>query len=343
MRRSIARLHFSRDLPPVPSTAATVQPGAPRVSIIVPTFDRSNVLQIALQSIRDQTIDEWEALVVGDACTDDTAAVVEELGDPRIRFHNLPANTGDQSGPNSVGARWARGRFLAWLNHDDLWFPDHLDTLLRDLERSNADFAVAPYFRILELIDDHEGPIGRVEAPEPRWPLRIHRGDVFLTSGWLMRAELAARVGDWKPASSVRYASSQDYFYRCWSSGARIVLGSRRSVVVVPSIVKPNSYGTRRDDEQLVAQRLVSAGDRAALTRLVVPGSEMLRSPVLDLPVADRPRGRLGRWIVRHRARLFRLSSPLAVRAGIAPWEWAAWLVGLQLGGLHALLRAGRG
>ena len=43
---------------------------------------------------------------------------------------NLPRNLGEQSGPNSVGARMSRGSFIAWLNHDDMWSPVHLEHLL---------------------------------------------------------------------------------------------------------------------------------------------------------------------------------------------------------------------
>src|SRR5271166_2413327 len=77
-----------------------------------------------------QTFTDWELLVMGDGCTDDSAEVVARFTDPRIRFVNLPERVGDQSGPNNEGARIARGRYIAYLNHDDLWFPDHIERML---------------------------------------------------------------------------------------------------------------------------------------------------------------------------------------------------------------------
>ena len=344
MRRSVARLRYRRRLPLVEFPAASgVGAEIPLVSIIVATFNRSNVLAITLESVRAQTVTDWEVLVVGDHCTDDTQEVVQSLHDPRIRFVNLPANLGDQSGPNSIGARMARGRYLAWLNHDDLWFPDHLETLLHELQAQDADLAVAGCFRIFGL-DEHDGSVsGLVHAPVPARPLQMARGDVFLASCWLMSRQLAGRLGDWRPAGSVRYASSQQYFYRAWSSGARIVLGQQRSVVIVPSIAHEGAYATRRDAEHRIAARLVRAGDRAAFARLIAPGSELLTSPVLELPVSKRRRGPLGRWMIRHRERIFASSAPMAVRLGVAPWEYAAMLVGFPRGGLNARLRAERG
>ena len=73
------------------------------VSVIIATFNRSNVLKIALQTLRWQTYEHWEAWVIGDCCTDDTEAVVASFNDDRIHFYNLPENFGEQSGPNNEG------------------------------------------------------------------------------------------------------------------------------------------------------------------------------------------------------------------------------------------------
>jgi hypothetical protein len=343
MRRSLARVRHTRPLPSIESAAFGERTDAPLVSIIVATFNRSNVLRFALESILAQSLTDWEVLVVGDCCTDDTQKVVESFADHRIHFVNLPRNTGDQSGPNSIGARAARGRYLAWLNHDDLWFPDHLDTLVRELEAARADLAVAPCFRVFDVAERSGSVVGLVHVPEVRWPLQMARGDSFLTSCWLMRRELAQRLGDWRPAPSVRYASSQQYVYRAWSAGARIIPGSKRSVVMLPSVAQPNAYGTRRDDEHSLVARLVRAGDPGPLLAMRAEGSELLLSPVLELPVSERRRGALARWIIQHRAKVFRVTGPLAVRLGWAPWEYAGLLVGFPRGGLDARLRAGRG
>ncbi len=116
----------------------------PAVSVLTATYNRSNVLRFAVESVRRQTLSDWEMWVVGDACTDDTADMIREIGDPRIRFVNLPHNAGDQSGPNNEAVRLARGRFLAYLNHDDLWFPDHLEIGSPRIERHRGGSGLAP-------------------------------------------------------------------------------------------------------------------------------------------------------------------------------------------------------
>src|SRR4051812_42918921 len=73
----------------------------PAVSIVVATYNRSNVLELAIASVVAQTFTDWELLVVGDACTDDSEQVVESFADPRIVWTNLAVNHGDQSGPSN--------------------------------------------------------------------------------------------------------------------------------------------------------------------------------------------------------------------------------------------------
>src|SRR5438046_2082830 len=95
----------------------------PAVTIIIPTFNWSSVLPFSIGSALRQSFDDFELLVVGDGCTDDSEDVVAATSDPRVRWINLPANVGQQAGPNTEGLRQARGRLVAYLGHDDLCFP----------------------------------------------------------------------------------------------------------------------------------------------------------------------------------------------------------------------------
>ena len=75
----------------------------PTVSVVIATYQWSSALRCALRSVLRQSFQDFEVLVVGDGCTDDSAAVVQAFGDPRLRWENLPANTGSQSAPNNRG------------------------------------------------------------------------------------------------------------------------------------------------------------------------------------------------------------------------------------------------
>jgi len=92
----------------------------PAVSIVMATYNRPSVLAFAIESVLAQEFADWELIVVGDACADQTAALVSSYGDPRISYVNLTTNFGEQSGPNNVGIARARGTYVAFLNHDDI-------------------------------------------------------------------------------------------------------------------------------------------------------------------------------------------------------------------------------
>src|SRR5256714_13138994 len=111
----------------------------PRVTVIIATYNWSSVLPYSIGSVLRQTFTDFELLVVGDGCTDDSEQVVAAIGDPRVRWINLPANHRQQSAPNNEGLRQARGEIIAYLGHDDLWLPHHLEVLVGALDREAAD------------------------------------------------------------------------------------------------------------------------------------------------------------------------------------------------------------
>ena len=105
----------------------------PLVSIIIATYNRSNILKYTISTVLKQNYQHFEILVIGDHCTDDTESVINSFDDKRISFYNLEENFGEQSYPNNFGFQKSKGELIAWLNHDDLWYPEHLDTLIKTL------------------------------------------------------------------------------------------------------------------------------------------------------------------------------------------------------------------
>jgi glycosyltransferase involved in cell wall biosynthesis len=117
---------------------------APAVSVIIATYNRAHTLRHAVQSVCNSSFSDWELIVVGDGCTDDTAQCVSSFNDPRVRFVNLARRFGHQAGPHNHGLTLARGRYVAFLNHDDFYFPDHLEKCVAELESSGADLVWVP-------------------------------------------------------------------------------------------------------------------------------------------------------------------------------------------------------
>jgi glycosyltransferase involved in cell wall biosynthesis len=85
----------------------------PAISVIIATYNWSAALRCAIRSVLLQTMQDFEVLVVGDACTDDSQAVVTDFNDARIRWHNLDTNYGSQWGPNNYGLAHAAADWVA--------------------------------------------------------------------------------------------------------------------------------------------------------------------------------------------------------------------------------------
>jgi hypothetical protein len=95
----------------------------PRISVVVPTFNRASVIETAVRSVLAQSFRDFELIVVDDGSTDGTERVLAKYGD-RLRYERQ-ANTGAASARNA-GLRLARGELAAFLDSDNLWLRDHL-------------------------------------------------------------------------------------------------------------------------------------------------------------------------------------------------------------------------
>lgn len=96
----------------------------PLVSIVLPTYNRAALIGDAIASVLEQTYSRWELLVCDDGSTDDTEARVQALGERRIRFLSLKHR--GAAAARNAGLAEARGRYIAYLDTDNLWHPEYL-------------------------------------------------------------------------------------------------------------------------------------------------------------------------------------------------------------------------
>jgi glycosyltransferase involved in cell wall biosynthesis len=264
----------------------------PLVSVITATFNWSSVLRCAIESVRRQTYPNWEMIVVGDACTDDSGEVVESFGDPRIQWHNRSVNAGSQGPPNNDGARIARGELIAYLGHDDLWAPDHLQRAVATLLAQRADVA----FGLTEII----GPPGSgVRVLGGLTPRGGPTGGLIPTSSLVHRSGLLAEAGGWRHHTESSLPVDADLLARVRATGATFACSGSLTVFKFPSAMRPGSYRRRESFEQReLARRMGSerAFTQRELVRLVI--ARLRHDPseaFARLPQAD-PSAEKGAW-----------------------------------------------
>jgi glycosyltransferase involved in cell wall biosynthesis len=108
----------------------------PAVSVIMPTYNRAKLLGRAIQSILDQTYQDFELIIVDDGSTDDTESLVKSFNSEKIRYIRHRKNRGASAGRNT-GIRSAQGEYVALQDSDDEWMPEKLEKQMRA-------FATAP-------------------------------------------------------------------------------------------------------------------------------------------------------------------------------------------------------
>jgi GT2 family glycosyltransferase len=227
----------------------------PLVSVVIATYNYSSVLKYALQSVLWQTFQNFEIQVIGDGCTDDSEVVVASFGDTRIHWYNLPENTGNQSIPNNTGIQRARGKYIAYLGHDDLWYPDHLERLMNALEMSRADAAHSLMMVILPESPTHQ-VYGLSRSGHYEFMHQIPPSSL---------AHLRTMVEDtgyWKDYRMLHIPPDIEFVARASQSGKQIVTVAELTVFKFPSAVRKNVYRDQPTHEQAVyADRILHERD----------------------------------------------------------------------------------
>ncbi len=179
--------------------------GSPLVSVYTPTYNRGEILiERAVKSVLAQTYDNFEYVIIGDCCTDNTEKLVSQIKDPRIRFYNMKTKSAGY--PLTPEGRWLagpvkaankaldmiRGDWIARLDDDDTFTTDHIELLLSFAKDGNYEFVSALYEE--ERFGEKKVVEG-VRAEDPyytRKPAKPYDDSPLIggTSTWLYRSYL---------------------------------------------------------------------------------------------------------------------------------------------------------
>ena len=119
------------------------------VSIIMPSYNSAAFIKKTIQSVINQTYENWELIIVDDCSTDNTELVITEINDPRIKFFKNEKNSGAAVSRNKA-IREASGKWIAFLDSDDLWLPQKLDKQISFMKKNGYHFSYTNYIEINE-------------------------------------------------------------------------------------------------------------------------------------------------------------------------------------------------
>jgi Glycosyl transferase family 2 len=238
-----------------PMTLAAGIDAVPQASVIIATYNWSAALACAIKSVLCQTLRDFEILVIGDACTDDSEAVVAGFADPRIVWINLDANSGSQQGPNNVGLGIARGEWIAYLGHDDIWAPRHLESTIDAARSAGAEAAAGGMIMYGPPGSDAAATAGLFAEG------RCGDDDFVPPSALVHRRALVDRIGRWRDPRALQLPTDCEFFQRVRAASV-IVPSNQVTVFKCNAAARRNAYQSKSIDEQQALLAGLDRGDR---------------------------------------------------------------------------------
>ncbi|OOZ42175.1 hypothetical protein BOW53_00930 [Solemya pervernicosa gill symbiont] len=203
------------------------------VTIIISAYGRPMALSLALESIYQQTHRNWQTLIICDHCPAEFKTKLN-IKDKRVEWINLPQRFGNQYGPNSIGISLAESAFIAFMNHDDIWLSDHLETALKTLHDEESQFYLGKTAFSHAFDDDKDAlTLGRwtfseLNHPEAIW--RCLHGPNSLyepVSAWVIETATAKFIGHFSPPDTTNYTPVMEWLQRALQKGTKLSFGKK--------------------------------------------------------------------------------------------------------------------
>jgi glycosyltransferase involved in cell wall biosynthesis len=185
----------------------------PLITVIIAAYNSPITLRCAIQSVLNQDFKDFEVLVIGDCCNKDIGNIVYEFKDDRLHWFNLPKNIGSQYGPNNEGLKRGKGKYIAYLGHDDLWFSNHLSNLVNFIQETDSD--------LVHCLCACIKPTGFYFGGPPSNG-RNYTNSFVPPSAWLHKRSLIEECGFWNKQELLSIGVDQDYLNRIALAGKKI-------------------------------------------------------------------------------------------------------------------------
>jgi glycosyltransferase involved in cell wall biosynthesis len=197
----------------------------PFVSVVIPTFNHAPLLKRALDSVVAQTYSDWEAIVINNFSTDETIDVVNSFKDDRIKLVNFK-NNGIIAASRNQGIKLAQGKFVAFLDSDDNWYPKKLERCI-DHVMLGSKFICHGEMWINSDLSTRAvmyGPVSRAD-----YQSLLFRGNCISTSTTLIETKLLRSVNGFDESTEIVTAEDYDLWIR--------LAATKPTTVFIPEIL----------------------------------------------------------------------------------------------------------
>ena len=155
-------------------------PTMPNVSVILPTFNRTKFMKLAIESVYAQTYTDWEMIIADDGSAEETRMYLRSIASPQVRTIWL-RHSGNPSRVRNCAIEAANGRYLAFLDSDDIWAPSKLARQIGALrERANCRWS----YTACDKIDENGRPIVKIDSRP-----------IIRPEGWIFEQLLKLDIG----------------------------------------------------------------------------------------------------------------------------------------------------
>ena len=192
----------------------------PLVSVVIPTYNHAPLLRNAINSVLNQTFTDWEAIVINNYSEDNTIEIVSSFNDPRIRLVNFH-NHGIIAASRNRGIELSNGKFVAFLDSDDIWYSEKLERCLSFFDSGNDAVCHGEVWvedrTVLRKV--YYGPQRRTH-----YNSLLYDGNCLSTSAIIVKKSSLSRVGGFDENPSMVTAEDYELWLKLAKSGCTFAL-----------------------------------------------------------------------------------------------------------------------
>jgi len=270
------------------------------LSVIIPTYNRAHMVGHAIQSVLDQTYQDFEIVVVDDASKDNTEEVVKSFNDKRVRYIKHERNEGVAAARNT-GIKATKSKYVAFQDSDDEWLPEKLEKQMVGFRTASSNIGVV-YTAFLRIEGDKETYIPSPESTPKEGDIydSLVRGNFVATPAAVVKRECFAKAGmfdegipcleDWELWLRI----SKYYHFKCidqpltiaYSGTPGSILANQGALARGYELILKKHYGDIKEKgRKLLASYYIAAGNKLCLSGEFKRGRNYLIKAALAYPL----------------------------------------------------------